>query len=1563
MEAAMSQPSPEPIVPGQQIYKYKVLEFLGGGMAQVYKAQDVRHEREVALKVLAPDANTDPVARSCFLLEAKIGIKLRHDHIVHAYDVGEYHGRLFLIQEFLRGQELNAALTLNLVSAMDSKLMVMEHLADALHYIHGQGVIHRDIKPHNLFLQSHGSVKLTDFGAAMFRGEDPVPEGCAIGTAFYMSPEQVRCEPLTPATDIYSFGVCLYELFAGQRPFWAASETDLWHRILNDPVDSAALIENNVPRQLIELILQCLSKPPQDRPRNAQEILNTLKTIRSQKPSPANVIIAPRRATLNQQDDSLPFNLPTALIDQIVRGNCVAFVGAGPSVGAGFPDWRSLLLSMHQYAVEEGVDLPDPAIINDCIATGDLLLAADELRDRIGADRFRRFINSVFRKPAVSPTALHLELVRMPFAAVITTNYDTLLEAAYTILQKHTPLTFCHNAYPELAAALRSGEYYILKLHGSVDDIDSIILGRSDYRHIMMEAPALYAYLTSLFSTKTVLFIGYSLTDPDLLLLIDTLRSAYKEFSPRCYAIISNTSVVSLRARRLPADYGIDLITYNASFGHHDLLLLCQELHQRVREHAIPTAVQRTTTDVSQLAAEVRDWLETIRYTVTPAAHVSIQRTQMTATLSQGALQQSISVFCVEGELSLDDVRAARSAITLAIPQAWLISDTRISPRAAAEASLDSFCRLFTFSDFLRQVIWGPYIDALTAIVHESRLEQFYIDLACHKLDVSDSGIILGRDDFASLDEYVDRWLIERGKVHISLLGNFGAGKTWFCRHYSYRMLNRYLANPSRERLPLLITLRSFTKSMNVRQLINDAFIEEFRLPFVVGSAYEIFQAMNRRGKILLILDGFDEMASQTDYRTVVENFWELAKLVTGNSKIILTSRTEYFRWAKESERLFAGEESNTTNIVLEEARFEVIYINPLDEQRIEQLVIRRLGDENGSTVAKRLLAEPRLQEMLAKPVLVELLLSVMDKVSLDTLKNPAHIYLHATHHLMIRNITQHNTFTSTKDKLKFLCELAWEMIITGTLRIHYSEIPERIRTIFAPMIQSSHDLDLWDFDLRAQTLLHRDAAGYYEFAHKSLAEYFVALKLGAEVGCLGDVFRTTYRKSDFTISGLPYDPLPVDSLRDTFGKLPLDSQTMAAVCELLVGMIDGNSVKGVWNVITSTRTTSPARLGHVAANAIQLLRMRGESFRGRDCSGAVLVGAELPRDLRSINLVQADLTACDLGYADLRDADLTGCTLGPGSLRGADLRGTKGASEELWQTISRIPPVRSGTDRGSVLDGILELAERASGLMVVGPAGSGKSLTTAVLAHELAAYGYKVYVFSKSVATGADVSSESQSVQMQLYRELATFAILCGRDGPMSVVQEAKQDTPITELWTALAEALDQEKIVICIDDVERCECVSFIRFLIDRKSAAKIIITGERVPPGLEGLSEIKQCHPNLVHAEGDFTRYFGKSVASATDGSDISKSVASSSGRSAEVPPMHLMGEFTRQFMRPANASVNSLLSRTAPSASFTGIFGAEPLDASQIRESRYDPSVEANSVGIATRIFRPGNVPRN
>ncbi|RZB32887.1 MAG: hypothetical protein AEth_00233 [Candidatus Argoarchaeum ethanivorans] len=640
--------------------------------------------------------------------------------------------------------------------------------------------------------------------------------------------------------------------------------------------------------------------------------------------------------------------------------------------------------------------------------------------------------------------------------------------------------------------------------------------------------------------------------------------------------------------------------------------------------------IQQEHNPLIELAEEVRTWLRAIRYEVSDLQKRDDRTVDMVATLELGTVKQRVLVRCIGGEITSKDVDSLDKVLDRKTPQGWLISDKRVSNGARNRVAGDDAFRIFNLSDFLRQMVWGPYFDALKALVEKSQIPSLYVDFGCYKQIMDASGNIIDEEKYPSLDEYIDNWLTERGKMHISLLGEFGTGKTWFCRHYAYRRLESYLKDPVNERLPVLITLRSFAKAMTAQQLINDALLEQYRLPFV-GSAFEVFQEMNRRGKLLLILDGFDEMARQVDYQTVVDNFWELANLVKEGSKVILTSRTEYFRWAKESEKILGGEEFGRCKIQLSPPKFEVLNLEPFNDDQIRQVIKLRLGAKDGAPVAERILNKPNLAGMARKPVLIELLLAALNEVSSDVLENPAEVYLYATNKLLLRNIDTKRTFTSTSDKLYFLCELAWEMIDSGELRIHYAEIPGRINKYFEQKIKDRHDLDNWDFDLRSQTLLHRDAAGYYEFAHKSLAEYFVALKFAAELGCLSPAFMQNYCEADGQPCLIPIKQKNITELAETFGAIALTDSRMYAVRDLLYEMVAENAAKRLWDVVNETKGKTPEQVKYAGGNAATLLMLKGESFSKAKLSHTVLQGA----DLRGVKLLE--LQDCNLSEADIR--------------------------------------------------------------------------------------------------------------------------------------------------------------------------------------------------------------------------------------------------------------------------------------------------------------------------------------
>ncbi|NVM57286.1 MAG: pentapeptide repeat-containing protein, partial [Desulfobacterales bacterium] len=393
--------------------------------------------------------------------------------------------------------------------------------------------------------------------------------------------------------------------------------------------------------------------------------------------------------------------------------------------------------------------------------------------------------------------------------------------------------------------------------------------------------------------------------------------------------------------------------------------------------------------------------------------------------------------------------------------------------------------------------------------------------------------------------------------------------------------------------------------------------------------------------------------------------------------------------WAKESEKILGGEEFGRRTIVLSPPKFEVLYLEPFSDDQIREVITRRLGAEDGPAVAERILETENLAEMARKPVLIELLLAALAEVSAAVLENPAQVYLYATNRLLLRNIDTKRTFTTTADKLYFLCELAWEMIQSGELRIHYTDIPERIEAYFGDRIKAPHELDTWDYDLRAQTLLHRDAAGYYEFAHKSLAEYFVAFKFAAELGCLAPAFTQTYCEADGQPCQVPIEQKDIAGLAETFGAMALTDARVYAVRGLLLGLMVEGATNRLWEVIDETKGKTLEQVKFSGGNAATLLRLKGESFEGGALAHTVLASADLYGiDLTGAALQGAWLREADLQGAVLSKVNLRDCTLENANLHGADLTEVSGVEDIgvaslLWSKFKNY--LVAGAEDGSV--------------------------------------------------------------------------------------------------------------------------------------------------------------------------------------------------------------------------------------------------------------------------------------
>ncbi|NKX13343.1 MULTISPECIES: pentapeptide repeat-containing protein [Bacillus cereus group] len=684
-------------------------------------------------------------------------------------------------------------------------------------------------------------------------------------------------------------------------------------------------------------------------------------------------------------------------------------------------------------------------------------------------------------------------------------------------------------------------------------------------------------------------------------------------------------------------------------------------------------------TEIDLLANQMRIWFEAIGYHIERFGHEGKDYFDWIINIPKRRGYDRILIRGIIGEIEASHIiNLNNSVMESNTDEGWVVSSRRVSQIARGMVKTKEYTNIlcFTFDELLDDhADFTGYLDWLENEINQREINKNYVPLACIKEEFDSVtkekiGESLYNKENGWVEGYIDRWLDDPAKKHISVLGEFGTGKTWLTMYYAAQILEKYRSAKERgikrPRIPLVISLRDYAKAVSVESLFSEFFFRKHQIPL---PHYQAFQVLNRMGKFILIFDGFDEMASQVDRQKMINNFWELAKTAVPSAKIILTCRTEHFPNAMEGRSLLNAElQASTASLTGEPPQFEVLQLQKFDEEQIRHVLLKRTNYE----IVEKIMANEELKDLVSRPIMTEYVLEALPDIESGKPIDLSRVYLYAVDRKMKRDIKEERTFTSLADKLYFLSELSWEMVSKDQMSLNYRMFPNHLRKLFGSFVQEQKDLDHWHYDMMGQTLLIRNADGDYTPAHRSLLEFFVAYKFTAQLGLLEEDFYECARNSsnldtsqqpiDYSwseyfqrevVSGIVKDIAPlqkfktdnIDILVNGFGKRKLSK----AIIDLMVNMINKEEAKQkLLPLIHFTRNKTRQEYEYLGSNAVTLLLIvQKDGLKGEDLSGTDLYEASFAHsDLSGTRFDNANLSKCNLGYVTMKGASLKNCIM-----------------------------------------------------------------------------------------------------------------------------------------------------------------------------------------------------------------------------------------------------------------------------------------------------------------------------
>ncbi len=539
---------------------------------------------------------------------------------------------------------------------------------------------------------------------------------------------------------------------------------------------------------------------------------------------------------------------------------------------------------------------------------------------------------------------------------------------------------------------------------------------------------------------------------------------------------------------------------------------------------------------------------------------------------------------------------------------------------AAKEANI----RLITIKELRKRTLdFSQYLNRWIDFYENEDLKRMakYLPLAAKNESLQEIGI---------LDDYLLKWLKGNGQ-HITILGNYGTGKSTTLKHLMWTQAKRYLNNPDEERIPIFVELKGYRQAPKCRQLITDILVNEFEL----NIKFSKFQSLNSKGRFLIIFDGFDEMIDKVIDGHLEEHFNDLSTLACENSKVILSCRTHYF---KDHDQVLNIHNEKTELYQDIEGRigYQIIFLNSFKEKDINEY-LKAYFKEEWETYKEIIRGTYDLYSLAETPILLNMIVETLPEMKQEMRKvNRPAIYETFTNKWLRRD--NWRRALHIQDRMYFCEQLALHFYISQVNSVHWSALPKYIKEYFGEKVRTNTELDIFDSDVRTSNFLKRkEESGEYSFIHKSFMEYFVARH-----------FHNSIKQK--IVDGL-------DSLQDITKSL--------VIYEFILEMLDDEDVSLLKEGIVVRINDKKNQIYHSAqsiGNCVYFLYRLGVSLKNSSLDTASLTGFTIKEvsfeksslgsanlrncKLSNVSFVNAILSYSNFDNAILENVDFTGCTL-----------------------------------------------------------------------------------------------------------------------------------------------------------------------------------------------------------------------------------------------------------------------------------------------------------------------------